>query len=403
VTEYRAAVSWSMRCRACRRTRPLAPVSRCPSCGGVLVAVDQLVDRAAALETLRLPGRSFWHYRRLLPPVGQTVTLGEGGTPLVSVRRVGARLRLADLRLKLESLNPTLSFKDRAMALGVAAARSADASGVVLASTGNAAVSAAAYAARAGLTCRVYAAASSMASPKVAAAAAHRAQVVAVEGDYSSAYDAAARAEQDRWVSVTTTYRNPVLAEAHRTVAYELFADLGGTVPDWVIVPVGAGPLLHGLERGFDLLRRLGAAAVVPRLVAVQAAACAPIVRAWADGAAEVTAAAPGATIADAIADPLRGYEDEGQLTLEALRRSNGVAVAVSDEAIDEAVRDLASTEGLDLEPAAAACLPALETLQLSGAVDGGATVVAIATAHGAKERRGLDGRFGEVARAAAS
>jgi threonine synthase len=383
-----AVAEWSAICRECGTTHTCTALSRCPDCGGLLVARAETVDAAAARAVLLGPARTFWDYRPLLPPAGQPVTLGEGGTPLVRVDRAAPGLDGVEVLLKLESLNPTLSFKDRAMALGVSAARWAGARGVLLASTGNAAVSAAAYAARAGLPCRVYAAAASAESLKLGSAAAYGAQVVPVPGDYSSAWDAAARAEGDGWVNLTTTYRNPLLAEAHRTVAFELAAGLAWRPPALVAVPVGAGPLLYGLERGFDLLHRLGLTDRVPRLVAVQAAACAPIVRAWRDGAPAVSAAEARPTIADAIADPLRGYEDEAQLTLEALRRCDGAAVAVGEDAMRAAVRELATAEGVDLEPAAAACLPALTALRDSGALNPGDTVVAIATGHGAKERR---------------
>ncbi len=382
------AVDWSAICRGCGRAQALGPSSRCLHCRGLAVAAPKLVDAAMARAVVLGGVRSFWDYRAVLPPVEDTVTLGEGGTPLVPARAATTGLDGLDVLLKLESLNPTLSFKDRAMALGVSAARSERAEGVLLASTGNAAVSAAAYAARAGLPCRVYSAAAGMDSPKVHTAATYGAEVIAVDGDYSSAWVAAARAEADGWVNLTTTYRNPLLAEAHRSVAFELAADLAWRVPAWVVVPVGAGPLLYGLERGFDLLHQLGMTDGVPRLVAVQAAACAPIVQAWQAGAETVVTAEARPTIADAIADPLRGYEDEAQLTLEALWRCNGAAVAVDEGAIRDAVRALSTREGLDLEPAAAACLPALAALRDGGALTRGQTVVVIATGHGAKERR---------------
>ena len=187
-------------------------------------------------------------------------------------------------------------------------------------------MSAAAYAAAAGLPCRVLCGTGSGAGVKLAAAAAHGAHVQLVEGDYSAAYRCAAEGESDGWMNVSTTYRNPLLAEAYRGTALEIADDLGH-VPDVVVVPVGAGPLLRGLLGGFTDLVVAGAAERVPRMVGVQAAACAPLVRAWESGAwlASLTDSLPVLpTRAAAIADSLRGYEREGLLTLAAVRDSAG-------------------------------------------------------------------------------
>jgi threonine synthase len=321
----------------------------------------------------------------MLPRTANAVTLGEGGTPLLPLDGLlEDRLRV---HAKVEALNPTLSFKDRAMALAASVALDLGLPGLVLASTGNAAVSAAAYAAASGLPCRVVCGTASKAALKLAAAAAHGADVSLVEGDYSSAYAHAVRAEDDGWFNVTTTYRNPVLAEAYRAVAVEILDDLGH-VPDVVVVPVGAGPLLRGLLGGFQDAVSAGVAPRPPRLVGVQARACAPLARAWRHGdwAASLSVPPPILpTRAGAIADSLRGYEREGLLTLGAVRDSGGTVVDVDEDDMAQATTALAR-RGLLVEPAAAAALAALAHDEVTGPVPDGGSAVIVLTGHGAKE-----------------
>jgi len=373
------ATVWTPVCRACGARNP-GTWSRCPACGGVQVLDGPRVAPAPS------DGGGVWRFRDALPPVRHEVTMGEGGTPLVPCARLAARTGVAEVLVKNETVNPTLSFKDRAMALGVSLARDAGAPGVVAASTGNTAVSAAAYAARAELPCRLYCAAAAAGSAKLRIAAAYGATVEPVDGDFSSAHAAAAGLEADGWFPLTTTFRNPYLAAAHRTVALEIYEQTGWSVPDWVLVPVGAGPLLVGAYEGFCALVDAGRIPRPPRMVAVQVDACSPLADAWRAGAATVTAACPRPTVAGAIADPLRGYEDEGLITLEAVHASGGLAASVPDEAVLEAVHDLAHHEGLLVEPAAAAPLAALVALTRDGTVAPDARVVLVATGHGAKE-----------------
>ncbi len=359
------------------------PAYRCTGCGGPLVVHPAPVGRDDLREDRSRTG--VWRRSGLLPRTANAVTLGEGGTPLLPLPGVlGDRVHV---HAKVEALNPTLSFKDRAMALASSVALDLGLPGLTLASTGNAAVSAAAYAAAAGLPCRVLCGTESKAALKLSAAAAHGADVGLVQGDYSSAYAHAVRAEDDGWFNVTTTYRNPVLAEAYRALAVELLDDLGH-VPDVVVVPVGAGPLLRGLSGGFQDAVSAGVAARSPRLVGVQARACAPLARAWRHGdwAASLAVAPPVLpTRAGAIADSLRGYEREGLLTLGAVRDSGGTVVAVGEDDMAQATTALAR-RGLLAEPAAAAALAALADAEVAALVPDGGSVVIVLTGHGAKE-----------------
>ncbi len=373
------------RCADCACTAEL-PAYRCVGCGGALVIDAETVSAGDVVADPRRTG--IWNRRRLLPVTGHAVSLGEANTPLVPLRVPGTAGDV-QLHAKLESLNPTLSFKDRAMALAVSYARDRGLPGLMLASTGNAAVSAAAYAAAADLPCEIFCATASRASVKLAAAGALGADVRMVEGDYSSAYAEAVRRESRGWLNVTTTYRNPLLAEAYRGAAVEIFEQLGD-LPDVVVVPVGAGPLLYGLHRGFRDLQQAGLTERVPRLLGVQAEACAPLAWAWSqqDWASALMRPQPARpTQASAIADSLRGYEREGLLTLEAVRSSEGAVVGVGEQAIGDAGRALRG-RGLLVEPAAAAGLAALATETFTGLVPEGGRVVLMVTGHGAKEVR---------------
>lgn len=365
------------RCGSLRRT----DLYRCGNCDGPLVLELDSLDDPPQPDAA---ASGIWRLRALLPRTDHAITLGEGATPLLEL---AARVHRGHgtVVAKLESLNPTLSFKDRAMAVGASVARDRGMDGLVLTSTGNAAVSAAAYAAYAGLRCRIVCANRPGAGRKLDAARAHGAEVELVEGDYSDAYQAATRLEAEHWLNVTTTYRNPFLAEAYRTIAFELYEQLGA-IPGRIIVPVGAGPLLRGVLSGFEDLLTVGLIARLPRMVAVQAAACAPLAEAWARpdwdaSLARGSFAAP--TVAQAIADSLRGYEAEGLLTLDAVRRSKGTVLAIEDDAILEATSRLARGAGVEAEPAAAAALAAVPHLERKASEEGQVTTVLL-TGHGA-------------------
>jgi threonine synthase len=374
---------YAFRCAECFRPATL-PVYRCAGCDGPLVADPTPATRhnLTADET----ARGIWRHRSLLPASQHTVTLGEGGTALLPLS-AGDAPDGVQVYAKLESMNPTLSFKDRGMALASSWALDLGMRGLMLASTGNAAVSASAYAAAAGMDCRIFCGSESRANQKLAAAAAHGAQISLVDGDYSAAYAAAVAAEEEGWFNVTTTYRNPLLAEAYRAIAVEIFEQLGHP-PGAVIVPVGAGPLLRGLLGGFTDLVSAGVAHSVPRMIGVQARACAPLACAWPQERWQVALgkALPAApTRAGAIADSLRGYEREGLLTLSAVKESGGTVDAVDEDRMLAATHELAR-RGFLVEPAAGAALAALELDGVREAVSEAADVVLLLTGHGAKE-----------------
>lgn len=356
-------------CAHCGREFPWeATRFRC-DCGRPLKVADAPAFDPAQVD----PGDfTLWRYRHALPMPkdSRPVTLGEGMTPLVEAEWDGLRLRF-----KCESLNPTGSFKDRGTAVLVTALMAARVESVVEDSSGNAGSSLAAYAARAGLRATIYVPAH--ASPaKKAQVSAYGARLVSVPGPRAAAAEAVLEAAARGAVYASHVY-HPLIHHGMKTVAFELWEQLGRQAPDAVVLPVGHGSLLLGLAMGFGELLAAGCIRQVPRFYGVQAAACAPLVAAWEQGAEEPEPVGEGETVAEGvrIAAPVRGRE-----ILAAVRASRGAFVAVSDEETLRA-RERLAHRGFYVEPTSAVAVAALDHLQerLTG------TVVAILTGNGLK------------------
>jgi threonine synthase len=370
-------------CVQCGKLHPVRPLYSCEACGGILDVVYDLdaVGRKWAAHGMDTDD--------LLPvPPAERVTIGEGNTPLVRADRLADRLGLSALYLKCEFANPTGSFKDRPVSMGVSMARKFGIERVIVASSGNGAAATAAYCARAGMPAVVLV---PEATPqeKVGQTLAYGARVVKVEGPYSNAFALAKEVgERFGMFNVTSTFVNPYTLEGDKTVAYELFAQLNGEVPDWIYVPIGAGPLLVGVFKGYEELHRLGRIAKLPAMAGIQAEGCSPIARAYREGSKQVQSDPNPHTIAGGICDGLHGYAQDGTYTLEVIRRSGGYSDAVTDGEIREAQIRLAQDEGLFVEPAAAVCVAELKKSVESGRVDRGASVVLLLTGHGLKDMR---------------
>ncbi len=363
---------------------------RCPACGASLPA-DRPVWRCACGSHLNLAegqglGRgnivageaSLWRYRAALalgrPP---RVSLGEGWTPLV--RREWAGISVL---FKLESQMPTGSFKDRGTAVmlnhllevGVAAEP-----GVIHEdSSGNAGSSIATYAAAAGLPCRIYVPTTAPRG-KVVQIAASGAEVRAIPGTRQAVTDAALAAIGESFYASHNW--QPFFIEGTKTLAYELWEQLGFAVPDNILVPTGYGSNILGLERGFDELQRRGEITRHPRLFAVQAANCAAFAAAWTAGAEGYVPFTPAPTVADGIATvkPVRAAE-----VLAALRRSGGGVVAVAEAEIGPALAALGQL-GLFVEPTSATAGAALARLLNDGTIRPDETTIVVLTGHGLK------------------
>ena len=349
------------RCLRCREPAPEGEAWRC-ACGGPWAL--EPFGRVPTPETLRTRPPGLWRYGEALPTDGAPVSLGEGGTPLVPSRD-------GRLHFKVESANPTGSFKDRGAAVLLTAARAAGVRELVEDSSGNAGAAIAAYAARAGVDATIYV--PDAASPgKLAQVAAYGARVVRVHGS-REAVAAAAHAAPGRYASHCW---DPLFFHGTKTIAYELWETLGGRAPDVVVTPVGHGTMLLGLWLGFRELHLAHAIARLPRLIAVQSAACAPLA-----GPALGREAGGGDTVAEGIRvrQPVRPDEIR-----RAVDESDGRFLIVEDAEILAARARLAA-EGLFVEPTAAVAPAAAWRLADARAFGSSETVVVPLTGHGLK------------------
>ena len=362
---------------------------RCLSCGSVLEATRAVTGEPPDPDPRYQ--HSLWRYRERLPVdlEAEPVTLGEGMTPLRRCPQlddlVGSRVRVW---VKDETANPTGSFKDRLVSVAITRARHRGATVVTCASSGNAAASTAAYAAAAEMRSVVFVPAGTPLA-KVNQARAHGAFVVAVPGDYSNSYLVCdAVATQLGWPNLTTTYLNPYGTAGLATVGYELveeFTEAGEPV-DLVSIPLGSGPLLYGIDRGWREASPAAGGAGEVALLGVQANGCAPIVAAFEAGRDEVTPWGVPTTFASGISDPLRGYPEDGTCTLSIIRRAGGSAVAVTDASIRWAADQLARKAGILAEPTGAASLAGVAAHLKATPIRDGANVVVCVTGHGFKD-----------------
>ena len=348
------------------------------ACGAPLLARYDLESLARTWSRDTLQGRepTLWRYREVLPiaPGRAPVSLGEGFTPLVRAARLGRELGMRSLYVKDESLNPTNSFKARGMTVAVTRARDLGARTLAAPSAGNAANALAAYAAAAGLAARVFMP-RDVKQPFVRECELYGAEVTLVDGLINDAGRVAAeRGAEAGWYNVSTL-KEPYRVEGKKTMAYELAEQLDWRWPDWIVYPTGGGTGIVGMWKAFEELERLGwmPAGKRPRLVSVQAAGCAPIVRAFESGAERAGLWTDARTVADGLRVP--GAVGDF-LILRALRESRGAAVAVDDDEMIAAMREIGRLEGISAAPEGGATLCALRALLARGVVDPDASVV---------------------------
>lgn len=348
------------------------PANRCKRCGGIL-------EYSLTLSQIKLNGPiSFWRYRPVLPPVTQIVSLGEGGTPLQRAQRLAESLKIKNLFLKDETRNPTSSFKDRSASLMISDATSRGYDTIVCATNGNHGASIAAYSARVDLNCNLIVP-KAVDMGKLAQMMVYDAKIVQGEGSIEEAIRRAEKLEQEMGWYQATTELNPLSIEGLKTISYELVEQ--NDVPDWIIVAMGSGTTLHALWKGFLEMEKLGMITRIPRLIGVQAEGLAPITQAFIKGEA-LPVSIKGETEATAIrvAEPIYG-----ELALQALKDSRGLAVSVSDDAMLQAGKELARYEGVFPEPASAAPIASLKTKQVREMISPDDNVVCLVTSSGLK------------------
>ena len=334
--------------------------------------------------------RGVWRYWELLPVKKEhVVSLGEGDTPLIKAERLAERLGLKKLYLKDETRNPSSSFKDRAMTVGVSKAVEIKTEVVVTASSGNAAAALAAYSARSGLKCVAFVP-EDVAAGKVSQLLLYGAKVFRVrqveEGVDPTVQLMILSHERLNWYTCPSFGPfNPYQVEGPKTMLYEIIEQLGWRSPDFIFVPTGSGCLITGLWKACIDLEKIGLMNEYPRLVLVQPAGNMPLVDALKRGLSfsEIKPTPYPYSVASGLLDP---YPWDGDLALEGVRKTGGVGVAVSDEEIMDAVKMLAGLEGVFAEPSGAAGLAALVKLLDEGVVSPSDESVVLVTGSGLKE-----------------
>ena len=359
----------------------------CPDCQAPLLAKYDLVSAKKHLDRdeikRRLPG--MWRWKELLPVYDpeKIIYLGEGDTPLLPLKRLGKRIGLDNLYVKDESLNPTGSFKARGLAAAISKAKELGITKVIIPTAGNAGGAMAAYAARGGLEAYIFmpkdTPIANIEESRIAGAT-----VILINGLISEAAGMAGdKARSDGWFDVST-FKEPYRAEGKKIMGYELAEAFNWKLPDVIIYPTGGGTGLVGMWKAFSELEALGWLENKhrPRMVAVQAEGCAPVIKAFESNSPFCDFWLNAHTIASGLRVP-KSFAD--QIILHDLKESNGNAVAVSDEAIITAQKKLASMEGIFAAPEGAATLAGLEKLIAQGWIKPEEKIVLFNTGTGLK------------------
>lgn len=358
----------------------------CIECGKPLLVRYDLKRAAASLkkESLSERGPDLWRYREVLPVEAEEniITLGEGFTPLVRASRLGAHLGLDELFIKDEGQNPTQSFKARGMSAAVSMAKELGAKKLAVPSAGNAAGALAAYAARAGMEAFIF---MPRDTPRANVIECEQtgAHVTLMDGLITDCgAEVARRKDAEGWFDVSTL-KEPYRIEGKKTMGYELAEQFHWELPDVIIYPTGGGTGLIGMWKAFDEMEQMGwISAKRPRMVTVQASGCQPIVRAFAAGKRFADEFPNAHTTASGLRVP-RAIGDF--MIIDALRASGGTAIAVTDEELIEATKEIGAAEGIFCAPEGAACLPALRNLMGDGLVKADDRVVLFNTGSGVK------------------
>ncbi len=359
---------------------------QCSKCGDLLEvkydieSLKEIVNPKKWTGSLRV-----WRYKDLMPlkDGSKIVTLNEGGTNLADCDNLKSILNIHSLRVKNEGENPTGSFKDRGMTVGVSRAVEQNAKVVICASTGNTASSAAAYAARAGMRCVVIVPSRAIALGKLAQATIHGAEVVQVKGNFDQSLKMVLDFANRHKEIYLLNSLNPFRLEGQRSLAFEVCEQSNFEVPDRIVVPVGNAGNISAIWKGFSEFKELGIINKLPKMTGIQAENASPIADAVKRGDDKIISVERPETVATAIRI---GAPASWKKALKAIRMSGGTAEKVDDHEILEAQRLLARTEGIFTEPAGASSLAGLKKLLEQGVVDSDEKVVCVCTGHGLKD-----------------
>ncbi len=359
----------------------------CKKCGDLLEIKYDHGELTGALRESewRNAPLSVWRYRDFMPisDFSKIVSLNEGGTGLHPCQRLGKHLGIRRLYVKNEGENPTGSFKDRGMTVGVTKAVELGVRSVICASTGNTSASLAAFAAKAGLQCAVLIPSGKIAYGKLAQAMIYGAKVIQVRGNFDQALDVVLKlSEKHRNIYLLNSI-NPFRIEGQKSLGYEICDQLNQEAPDRVVVPVGNAGNISAIWKGFREFHELGLVKTLPKMTGIQAAGAAPIARAIKNGSDTIVPVAKPETVATAIRI---GAPVSWKKALNAIRESHGTAETVTDAEILDAQKLLAQVEGLFVEPASASSIAGLKKLIENGEIDKDERVVCVTTGHGLKD-----------------
>jgi len=388
-----------LECSLCSKRFEAGNLVNLCTCGGPLLVrydLDYIRHRWRRRDVHKGPS-NMWRYAPILPSNGTIITLGEGWTPLMRTPRLGARLGAKNLWVKDDGLNPTGSFKARGLACAISMCVELGVRKVAIPSAGNAAGALAAYAAAAGIEAHIFLP-RDVPEANYLESKAYGAQVRLVDGLISDCARLVAEgAGTEGWFELSTL-KEPYRIEGKKTMGYEVAEQLDWELPDAIFYPTGGGVGLIGMWKAFEEMERLGwIGSRRPKMIAVQAEGCQPIVRAFEENQPRSRFWEDARTVASGlrVPKPLGDF-----LILEAVRKSGGTAVAVSDAAMLDAGIRLASEEGIFAAPEGAACVAALEKLLASGFLNPEERIVLYNTGTGVKYAEAYATRFPRAASA---
>lgn len=380
-------MSLNLKCINCGARYPLNEIiNSCRKCGDLLEVetdIETLKDKIEKKDW-KQGSPSVWKYKDFLPISSESeiVTLQEGGTPLYKCDRLARELNLRSLYVKNEGANPTGSFKDRGMTVGVTKAQELDVGITVCASTGNTSASMAAYAAKAGIRCIVLVPSGKVALGKLSQAMMYGAEVIAIKDNFDTALEMVREASRRfEWYLLNSI--NPFRIEGQKTATFEICDHLGWQPPDRIVLPVGNAGNITAYWKGLTEFHKLGIIPELPKMTGIQASGADPIAKAIATGSEGIQPVKKPETIATAIRI---GKPVNWKRALNAIRESQGTAEAVTDEEIISAQKLLARTEGIFVEPASASSIAGVKKLVENGKIPHDESIVCITTGHGLKD-----------------
>ena len=359
-------------------------VNTCPKCGGLLtVKMDLEAVKEMKPADLHKTPLGVWRYAPFMPvDPAHKVSIQEGGTPLYKTEALGAEVGVPGAYVKFEGLNPTGSFKDRGMTIGVSHAKELGAKVVGCASTGNTSASLAAYATKANIKCAVFLPSGKVAAGKLAQALFFGAKVLSIDGNFDDALALARKMSEEKKLYLLNSI-NPYRPEGQKSVLFEIMDQLQYNIPDRIILPVGNAANIWAIYKACMELKEVGWIDKVPMLTGIQAEGASPVVKAFAAKKNDFIPEECPETVATAIRI---GNPVSGRKALHAIYDTKGYATTVTDAEIIAAQQLLGRREGVCVEPASAASVAGLKKLREIGIIDRDEKVVCICTGNGLKD-----------------